>query len=198
VSVDGSARAWGIPNGSASETILPPQPGRWLLSVAFSPDGRRVAIGENTGRIQVRDLEDSRTEPLVFSGAPGGIEKVGFRPGAGRWLASQESSGRIGLWDLRGSTPAAISLPGATYAPPSGQLGAMRPRAPAHFGGFVFRPEGQSLITLKAQGGLLSWDLSGIDRSSPFDPLAPEGSGGRWCRQLLAQAVESAVDRQPA
>jgi WD40 repeat protein/tetratricopeptide (TPR) repeat protein len=198
VSVDGSARLWPIPNGSPSETLLPPQPGRWLWSVALSPDGRRIAIGANTGQIEVRDLEDSRTEPLVLSGAPGGIEKLGFSPGAGRWLAAQVSSGRIGLWDLRGSTPAAIALPGATYAPPSGQLVAMRPRAPAQFGGFAFRPEGQTLITLKAQGGLLSWDLSGIDRASPFDPLAPEDSGGPWCRHLLAQAVESAADRRRA
>jgi WD40 repeat protein len=66
-------------------------------AIAFSPDGQRVATGNESGRIGVWDRETSALSQLSYSSA--GIRSVYFMPGSSRLLSVSDSTLRIA--DLR-------------------------------------------------------------------------------------------------
>jgi WD40 repeat protein len=187
VSWDGAARTWDIPDGRPLDPILPAVANRNLVVVAFSPDGRRLAIGEQYGRIHLRNLEDSTSEILNFSGSQSAIEKLAFSPPDGHWLAAQSATGSVGLWSLVGRKPVPVALPTANYSSPSSQAVTPRPNFPFRFAGFGFGAGGKALVTVKSQGGLLSWDLQEINPTSPFEPFGPDDSKSTWFHRIVAQ-----------
>jgi WD40 repeat protein len=72
---------------------------RWIEDVAFSLDGRGLAVGERDGTLL---LFDAATGKLRFRCVPahrGGVARVAFSPD-GRLLASAGADGAMRLWDL--------------------------------------------------------------------------------------------------
>jgi WD40 repeat protein len=70
--------------------------------VAFSPDGRTLATGDDNGRaylwdVATRRLVGTRTDPEV---GIFGMFPVAFSPG-GRMVAAADSRGNIYLWNSR-------------------------------------------------------------------------------------------------
>jgi WD40 repeat protein len=71
---------------------------RGAVTVAFSPDGRRLATGDS-GFIQLWDVEGEQARPLTRLEHPGPVRALAFSPD-GQWLLSGGAMGAARLWDL--------------------------------------------------------------------------------------------------
>jgi WD40 repeat protein/serine/threonine protein kinase len=74
------------------------QDGGAVASVAFSPDGERMASAGADGAVKIRD---SRTGQVVqaFKAHPGWAHSIAFHPG-GKYVASAGADRRFKVWDL--------------------------------------------------------------------------------------------------
>jgi WD40 repeat protein len=114
-SPDGTIKVWDVAGGRELRTLK--ENTSLVLSLAFSPDGRRLASGNNDGTIKVWDVAGGR-ELRSLKGHTGGVWSVVFSPDGGR-LASGSEDGTIKLWDtasgqelrtLKGHTSGVTSL----------------------------------------------------------------------------------------
>ncbi len=91
---DGTIRFWAI--GSEKETALIKVPEASVI--ALSPSGTRVAVGTETGAIQI--WERGATSPhLTLHGHQGAISALAFSPNSLRLASSAASDASIALWD---------------------------------------------------------------------------------------------------
>ena len=68
-----------------------------VTSVAFSPDGRRLASGSRDGTVKVWDAAEGR-ELLTLKGHTDWVQGVAFSPD-GRRLAAGGRDGTVTVWD---------------------------------------------------------------------------------------------------
>ena len=71
-----------------------------VLALAFSPDGKTLAIGSGEGSIQVWTLDPNHKIQTIFTGHQGSIHVLMFSPD-GKTLASGSADGTILLWDMK-------------------------------------------------------------------------------------------------
>jgi WD40 repeat protein/tRNA A-37 threonylcarbamoyl transferase component Bud32 len=77
--------------------------GQDIFSIAFSPDGRRIAAGQDDGRIGIYDVETG--ERFFLDGHTSYVFSVAFQP-QGEYLASAGADRQVILWSLRTRKPA--------------------------------------------------------------------------------------------
>ncbi len=119
-----------------------------VLTMVFSPDGRRLASGDQEGKIIVWDLP-SETPLATLQHHEERLLSVAFCP-EGHTLATGSSDGSIQLWNVAQASPI-HTLPGHDCA----------------IMGMVYTPDGQTLVSGSADGIVKLWDPStGNERAS--------------------------------
>src|SRR5262249_16033168 len=88
--------------------------GHGASSVAFSSDGRTLAVGTNDGVNVLYDARTGRKKAELGSAGPPSIQDVDFSPD-GRLLASARLDGSTVVWDVK-SEVALLSLKGESAA----------------------------------------------------------------------------------
>jgi WD40 repeat protein len=114
------------------------------LSVAFSPDGRRLATGGAENTVKIWDVQTGRELLPTLRGHHGEVYTLAFSPvGDGRWVASAGEDSAVKIWDshtgtlvrtLRGHTGLVSSL--------------------------AFSPDGRRLVSGSRDHTVKVWDVS--------------------------------------
>ena len=105
---DDSVQLWNVTDAARPQPIGTPLTGTngMVNSTAFSPDSRTLAIGDDSGTIQLRNTDDpARPQPgkniPTSNGDQFGVASMAFSPD-GHILASVDFSGTIQLWTALG------------------------------------------------------------------------------------------------
>lgn len=148
-----------------------PIPAGDAITMAVSPDGSLVAVGERGGRIDIIDTSTRQRVGPSLQGHAGGIEDLDFAPDS-RALASVGDDGTLQLWAIDGG------------------LGGKSKRLAAMddvMWGVRFNPQGTLLASAGEDGTVRLWDVAQgipvkgplIDRTGDFLSVAfsPDGYG---------------------
>jgi eukaryotic-like serine/threonine-protein kinase len=103
--VDGSVKLWDATQLGEIEKTGPQKPLRTFpghspgicLNVAFSPDGKRIAIADTEYTVKIWEVETGK-ELATLRGHSGDVYTVAFSPD-GRWAASAGEDSTVKVWD---------------------------------------------------------------------------------------------------
>ena len=95
-SEDGTIRLWNTTTGELLLTF-PEQPNRNVMSIAFSPDGQRIANG-GWGEVYISDLATGKFIETL-TGHADWVRSLSFSPD-GEILASGSDDGTVLLWEV--------------------------------------------------------------------------------------------------
>ena len=98
-SADGTARIWGIDGNSLAEIAVDDTQ---VLSVAFSPDGNRLAMGLENSQIQIWQWGEQQSLLTTLTGHTGPVTSLAFSP-EGQKLASASEDKTVRLWQQNGT-----------------------------------------------------------------------------------------------
>jgi len=130
--------------------------GRALRSLAVSPDGRLVAVGDEDGRVLLWTVDDilrtgGRSAPRILAGHGAAVRSLVFSADGTR-LATAGRDRVAHVWDLG---DAAATVPAVTCAGHASELDMVR-----------FSPDGRLVATCSWDGTARLWDAStGAERS---------------------------------
>ncbi len=176
---DGSLMLWDVAHGRRLGEPLTTN-GYGIYSVAFSPDGRRLAVGAGDGSIEVWDLAHRRQIDLPFAGITGSVNSVAFSPD-GKLLATAGTDREIHLWNAATGLPASPPLGGHTDSITS----------------LDFSPDGTTLASGSADTTVRLWDVaSGQPIGAPLTGHGDAVSGlafSRDGRLLLSAGADGTV-----
>ena len=193
---DGSVGLWDVATEARTGTLLGHD--AHVLSVAFAPGSDLLASGGFDGSLMLWNATTQRNV-AVLSGHTGKVWSVAFSPDASV-LASASQDGSIRLWDLTTGHARIVSghtdfITEVAWSPDGNQLVTVTNSwtGRAHlwdvttgrelasfsgqgrrFGAFAFSPNGQTLATGTADGGIVIWDLAAYVQDRVF---AQEHSG---------------------
>jgi WD40 repeat protein len=115
-----------------------------LFAIAFSPDGKRLAVGESDGTIRIRDSA-SGEEVAAMRGHASDVFGLAFSPN-GRRLASAGNDRTVRLWDLA-TGEEVLTLRG--HASPVNAV--------------AFSPDGHLLASADEAGAVKLWDATPLE-----------------------------------
>ncbi|TMR89328.1 caspase, EACC1-associated type [Nonomuraea basaltis] len=186
---DKSVRLWNIADPAKPKPVSVLKQATEPTEVAFSPDGRMIAVTSSAGVALLDVLTPAKPGNLAALTPPdgGGVTSVAFGPN-GRNLATASSTGTLHLWNITAAKLAgtaaghtspvgdvAFSADGNVLASASadktvGLWDVSNPRSPqpaATLNGFAgavtgvaFSPNGQNLATSSADGAARVWNVA--------------------------------------
>ncbi|MDA8062160.1 MAG: hypothetical protein M0T80_06960, partial [Actinomycetota bacterium] len=131
--------------------------GTWVNSVAWSPDGRRIASGDCNGQVRVWDPEhpysrpDERPQPIGTH--DGGVTSVAWSPDGTRVVSGGDDGG-VRVWDPDVPCPEAARRP-EPIGTHDGRVTSV-----------AWSPDGRRIASGGA-GGLRVWEWTGSPCSHP-------------------------------
>jgi WD40 repeat protein/transcriptional regulator with XRE-family HTH domain len=137
---DGTTRVWDQVSGQQLLTLAGST--STVISVAGSPDGKRIATGAYDGSLRIWDATPGR-EVLTIPAHLGIVWNVAYSPDGNR-IASASVDGFLKLWDSKTGT-LIFSIP------EGGDSG-------GGFTGLAFSPDGSLLTTGSFDGSITVWD----------------------------------------
>ncbi|MET8143547.1 protein kinase [Sphaerisporangium sp. NPDC005288] len=140
---------------------------------AFSPDGRRVAIGVETTRLSVWDADFRAPTGQAFPEAgEGGIATAVWSPD-GRTIATYGSGDRVRLWEVSSRLPLGLVFDGLTGEGFQGQAS------------LAFGEDGRTLVSATPDGVVRWYPLDGDRIASQVCARAGGGPAPQeWRRQV--------------
>lgn len=163
---DGTLRLWDPATGGSTATVALTL-AHPATQVAFSPDGRTLALADGGADVQLAEVVGTTAwAPLTDPGADAttnpnidiGVSALAFAPD-GRTLATATWQG-VRLWS---TTTRRVT---GTVPMPS----AIAPSA------LAFAPDGHSVATGSPDGALRLWDTGGVRKAAPAPAAAPSAT----------------------
>lgn len=124
-----------------------------VRSVAFSPDGTRLASASRDNAVKLWDVEDGMLL-ATFQGHLDSVNGVAFSPD-GAQLASGSSDHTIKLWDIASGEEVDTLMSGGWISDNP------------------FPPDGSRLLTTPMYSGAIVWDVVSGERLIAFDEASP-------------------------
>jgi WD40 repeat protein len=143
-------------------------------AVAFTPDGRTLAIGETNGTVRLWDVSDVG-HPVLRATIPGRAsldDAVLFSPDGGTLLTGS-TDGTVRLWDVRDATHPALSAV---------LTGIQRPLA--------FDPAGHTIVGIGTDGSLRLRETDAAQAVTRMCGLAPTLSRASWDQYFPGTAYQ--------
>jgi WD40 repeat protein len=112
-------------------------------SIAFSPDGKLLALGSDSGPIRLWDVATGHPVGPPLTGHLNSAQGVTFSPD-GKILASAGGDGTIRLWDVATGQPLGPPLTGHTQ----------------YVSSVAFSPDGTILASASGDGSIRLWDVA--------------------------------------
>jgi WD40 repeat protein len=128
--------------------------GQGIFSVAFSPDGDTLAIGDGNGTISTWDVTSMRVTGAITDPESGSIYSLAFSPD-GQTIAAGDGNGTTYLWNVgTGRLSAQVAVSGAVSSA-------------------AFSPSGRMLAVGDSNGTAYVWSVAALYRRKvpPASPL---------------------------
>ncbi len=170
-SADGTACAWQIENGEARELFCTPSGQPSVNAVAFNLDGSLLAVGDQSGLVQILDMKENGTVLYAYQRGEtpsGAIQLTDIKNGAAPNEETQASVRSLAFQTRSGGHLAAAYGDGEipVFNPTTGKISS--PLWTGESANVIgFNRSGNWLVAGTQSGRVVVWDLSSTHNFSP-------------------------------